>query len=106
MRSGNVDVLRAITQHGLYLSDTWELDIHDCISCSLLLFSSCLVCSQYHSLAMNCACLSLCPTLGSAVYCAFLKCFAVRPKPILPWHLLFETPGLCSLVILFLPAGG
>lgn len=48
MRSGNVDVLRAVTKHGLYLSDTWELNIRDCISCSLLRFSGFLTCLQYH----------------------------------------------------------
>lgn len=51
---------------------------------------------------MSLSVLSLCPTLGSAVYCAFLKSFAMRPKPIPLWHLLFETPGLCSFIIVFL----
>lgn len=52
MRSGNVGVLRAITQGGLYLNDTWELDIRDCLSCSRLLFflAVLLVCSIAHLL--------------------------------------------------------
>lgn len=74
----------------------------------LLLLSS----HSYHSLAffsyLNTAFsfLSLRPTLGFGVYCAFLEHFAMRPRPIPLWHLLFQTPGLYSLVILFLPARG
>lgn len=72
------------------------------LSCLFLVFFA--FCSITHLLSS--AHVFLCPTLGSAVYCAFLKRFATRPKPIPLWHLLFETPGLCSFVILFLPAGG
>ena len=101
MRSGHVGVLRAITQGGLYLSDTWELDIRGCLflfSIVFFLLCSCLFAESLarYDLRMSFSVLSLCPTLVSVVYCAFIKRFATRPKPIPLWHLLFETPGPCS----------
>lgn len=81
------------------------ISIHSCLSS--LFLGLLLVCDIAHKhLCMSFSVHSLCPTLGSAVYCAFLKRFAMCPKPIPLWHLLFETPGPCSLVILLLPARG
>lgn len=114
MRSGNVGVLRAITQGGLYLNDTWELDICGCLSCSLLLFfffslSSFLACLQYHSLAIICACLSLSSPSVPPWTLLFIVLFLNALQRVQNQSL-FGTCCLrhlaCVRVILFLPAGG
>lgn len=106
MRSSNVGLLRAITQGGLCLKDTWELDMRSCLPCFCFFCCHFTVSLTFYHLYMSFSLLSSCPTLGSAVYCALLERFATRPKPIPLWQLLFKTPGLHSLVVLFLPARG
>ena len=107
MRSGNVGVLKAITQRGLYLNDTWERDICGCLSSSLLLFF--FQCSCLFATHMICACLSLSSPSVPPWTLLFIVLFLNALQRVQNQSL-FGTCCLrhlaCVRVILFLPAGG